>query len=50
MMMEYSKILSDFEYDSENGYWVRTSDGKAFNIIEKDEHDMAKVSEVIFED
>jgi len=44
--MEYSKILNEFEYDHEKEHWVRTTDGKAFHIIEKDENDMTRVAEV----
>lgn len=50
MTMEYSKILSDFEYDTENEYWIRKSDGKPFHLIEKDENDIARVAEVVIED
>ena len=46
MFMEYSKILNEFEYDIDNEFWIRVSDGKAFYLIEKDENDIAKIAEV----
>ncbi len=46
MLIDYSKILNEFEYDSDRECWIRTTDGKAFHIIEKDENDMARVSEI----
>jgi hypothetical protein len=46
MTIEYSRVLSEFEYDTQNEYWVRLADGKAFFLIEKDENDMAKIAEV----
>ena len=50
MLMEYSKILNEFEYDTDNEVWIRVSDGKAFYLIEKDENDIARISEVKSED
>jgi hypothetical protein len=46
MTIEYSRVLSEFEYDTQNEYWVRLADGKAFHLIEKDENDMARIAEV----
>jgi len=46
MTIEYGKVLSEFEYDAQNEYWIRLEDGKAFHLIEKDENDMARIAEV----
>lgn len=50
MLIDYNKVLNEFEYDTEMGHWIRMADGKAFQIIEKDENDMAKIAEVSLED
>ncbi len=46
MRIEYAEVLSSFEYDEENAYWVRKDDGKAFHLLEKDENDTIKIAEV----
>lgn len=46
MKISYSEVLQGFEYDEENSYWIRKEDGKAFHLLEKDENDIVRISEV----
>jgi len=50
MTIDYNELLSEFEYDMLNNYWIRLEDGSAFWLIDKDVNDIARIVEVVEEE
>lgn len=46
MVFNCSEILSSFEYDSEKGCWIHTENGRAYQLLDKDQNDMVRAVEI----